>query len=233
MEPNIYQLAKNGLLLQHVKNQTPEMCMVAVKQNVSALQFVKDQTYDICMEAIKKNWTALQYIKNPTIDLELEAVRRHPNALYLIKNRTIEMLYEAMKCDRFDLLKQNDLKTIAQYIELKSKLPVEKRFIVYEDLTNNTFKKIEVKNDVNSSIIDYINEIYGNQVATDVKNICNDQTSVEKMMNEKYIGIFYVKTGDQVYELYDKKEENINIGWIRNNFVKKYTTIKLGRFIIA
>ena len=43
-------IKKNELVLQYVKEQTPELCMEAVKQNGNALRFVKEKntgnTYD-------------------------------------------------------------------------------------------------------------------------------------------------------------------------------------------
>lgn len=35
------------------KNQTPEICLEAVKQDGLVLKYVKDRTIEICMKAIK------------------------------------------------------------------------------------------------------------------------------------------------------------------------------------
>jgi hypothetical protein len=48
--------------LQYVKDQTPEICLEAVKQDGHALQYVKDQTPEICLEAVKQDGHALQYV---------------------------------------------------------------------------------------------------------------------------------------------------------------------------
>ena len=48
-------MEQNGLALEFIKEQTPEICMAAVKQNGEALQYVKEQTEEICMEAINQN----------------------------------------------------------------------------------------------------------------------------------------------------------------------------------
>ena len=37
------------------KNQTPDICLAAVKQDGYALQYVKEQTPDICLAAVKQN----------------------------------------------------------------------------------------------------------------------------------------------------------------------------------
>jgi hypothetical protein len=53
---------KDGMALQYVTNQNDKICEIAVKQNGLALQFVKNKKYFICLEAIKQNPRALQYI---------------------------------------------------------------------------------------------------------------------------------------------------------------------------
>ena len=40
--------------MQFVKEQTPEICLAAVKQNIFALKFVKEQTPEILSEVAKK-----------------------------------------------------------------------------------------------------------------------------------------------------------------------------------
>lgn len=56
-------LATNGLSLQHIKEQTDEKCLIAVRQNGLALQYVKHQTKQIRDEAIKQNNDAIKMIK--------------------------------------------------------------------------------------------------------------------------------------------------------------------------
>ena len=41
--------------MQYVKEQTPEICLEAVKQNGYALEYVQEQTPEICLEAVKQN----------------------------------------------------------------------------------------------------------------------------------------------------------------------------------
>ncbi len=85
------------LLLQHIKNQTLEICLEAVKSNGLALQYVKDQTPDICLEAVKSDPLALQYVKDQTPDICLEAVKSNPSALRYVKDQTPEICLEAVK----------------------------------------------------------------------------------------------------------------------------------------
>jgi len=47
--------------LKNIKNQTPEICLAAVKKRAMDLRFVKDQTPEICLAAVTKYGTALRY----------------------------------------------------------------------------------------------------------------------------------------------------------------------------
>lgn len=53
---------KDGMELQHIEDQTPEICLAAVKQNGLALEFVKEQTDEIILEALKQNHGAYYLI---------------------------------------------------------------------------------------------------------------------------------------------------------------------------
>lgn len=62
-------------ILKYVKNQTPSICLEAVKQEGMALKYVHNQALDICLEAVKQNKDALLYV-----DFEyLEDVRKMIN----------------------------------------------------------------------------------------------------------------------------------------------------------
>ena len=50
----------------YVKDQTPEICLEAVKQNASALQCVENQTDEICIAAINNNIYAIKFVENLT-----------------------------------------------------------------------------------------------------------------------------------------------------------------------
>jgi len=54
---------ENGWVLEYVKNQTPEICLVAVKHKGYALQFVKEQTPEICFIAIKQDKDVQQFVR--------------------------------------------------------------------------------------------------------------------------------------------------------------------------
>lgn len=69
-------MKNDGLALQYIQKQTPEMCMAALKQNGLALQFVEKQTPEICLEAVRQNGLALQFVKEQTLELLLEVLKR-------------------------------------------------------------------------------------------------------------------------------------------------------------
>ena len=57
-------VSQDGMELYYIKEQTPEICMAATKDNGLALEFVKEQTPEICMAAVKQNGHALQYVED-------------------------------------------------------------------------------------------------------------------------------------------------------------------------
>ena len=50
--------------LQYVKEQTPELCLVAVNQAGLVLKYVREQTPEICLAAIKRTKMSLYYVKD-------------------------------------------------------------------------------------------------------------------------------------------------------------------------
>ena len=60
---------KNGMNLQYINNQTPEMCLEAVKQDVNTLRYVQPhlQTQEMCVKAIQQNVLTLKFITNKNL----------------------------------------------------------------------------------------------------------------------------------------------------------------------
>ena len=83
--------------LQYVKNQTEQLCLEAVRQDGYALQYVKNQTEQLCLEAVKQNGYALKYVKNQTEQICLEAVKQNSLALLCVENRTEQICLEAVR----------------------------------------------------------------------------------------------------------------------------------------
>jgi hypothetical protein len=81
-------VSQNGLALQYVKEQTPELCMAAVSQNSLALEYVKEQTPELCMAAVSQNGWALKYVKEQTPELCMVAVSQNSLAFQYMKEQT-------------------------------------------------------------------------------------------------------------------------------------------------
>jgi hypothetical protein len=88
---------KNGLLLEYVHNQLSTICLSAVRQNGNALQFVKNQTEEICKIAIKNTSSALQFVKNQTEEICLIAVTKNGNSLEYVQVQTEQICLCAVR----------------------------------------------------------------------------------------------------------------------------------------
>ena len=64
IKKDLEKVKQNPYYLRCVKEQTLEMCLVAVQKDWRALQFVKNQTPEICMEAVRQDWRAFEYVEN-------------------------------------------------------------------------------------------------------------------------------------------------------------------------
>ena len=84
-------------LLQYVKNQTLEMCEVAVSKSWQAIKYVKKQTPKLCEMAAKKNWRSLEFIKKQTPDICKSAFENDWHAIQFIQFQTPEICEVAVK----------------------------------------------------------------------------------------------------------------------------------------
>ncbi|MFW6015494.1 MAG: DUF4116 domain-containing protein [bacterium] len=82
-------IKRNPLDLSGIKEQTPELCMIAVKQDGRALKYVKSQTPEICMEAVKQDGRLLEYVKSQTPEICMAAVKQTGIALIYTSNDVI------------------------------------------------------------------------------------------------------------------------------------------------
>jgi hypothetical protein len=85
-----------GLFLAHVHNQTPEICLAAVKKGY-ALPFVKKQTPEICLAAVQADGFSLQHVREQTPEICLAAVQRKGYALQYVTEQTPEICLAAVK----------------------------------------------------------------------------------------------------------------------------------------
>jgi hypothetical protein len=60
---------KNPLAIMCIKDQTPELCIRAVKDHFLALRYIKKQTPILCIEAVRSSKDAIVYVKELIPDL--------------------------------------------------------------------------------------------------------------------------------------------------------------------
>lgn len=77
-----YNLAKiavenYGYAVEHIREQTEELCLAAVKQYGLSLQCVNEQTEEICMTAVQQDGLALVYVKQQTPEICKLAVQNN------------------------------------------------------------------------------------------------------------------------------------------------------------
>ena len=84
-------LSKDGYALQFVKEQTEEICKLAVQQDCNALEYVKEQTEELCKLSVQQNGNALEYVKEQTEEICKLAVQQNGYALYYVKEQTYEI----------------------------------------------------------------------------------------------------------------------------------------------
>jgi hypothetical protein len=89
-------IEQSGLNLRYVKEQTPELCLAAVKDAPYAFIFVKEENYtpEVCIEAVRHDGTLLRYIKPEMAAIKgspqvygkicLEAVKREGRVLWMV-----------------------------------------------------------------------------------------------------------------------------------------------------
>ena len=61
----------------YVKAQTPEICLVAVRQDGMNLKFVNEQTPEICLAAVQQNGDVIVFVKEQTPEICLTAIRQN------------------------------------------------------------------------------------------------------------------------------------------------------------
>ena len=124
----INSISENGLNIQYSPKLTPELCMLAVKQNGLALQYIPAtiQTKELCEEAVKQNGLALVYVSmglqsadirkiavqqngfaikyvgsaNQTAELCKQAITQNVTALEFIFNMTADLWQHAITTDK-------------------------------------------------------------------------------------------------------------------------------------
>ena len=111
---------------------------------------------------------------------------------------------------------------------------VEKKNIILEDLSINTFKYIDIKESIYNSILNYIKVVYSEEAAQKTQQMFDHKTKVEDLMtNKDFSGVYLIQINNELYELHKKTVTKIvNTGWIYNSFTEEIKTEKIARFIV-
>ena len=99
----ILAVQQNSEALECVKNQTDAICILAVQQCGSALEYVEKQTNKICVAAVQQDSEALQYVEKQTDKICELAVKQNGRALKYVKNQTPKICELAVKQDGWAL----------------------------------------------------------------------------------------------------------------------------------
>lgn len=96
-DPTIQTAAvnQNGLALQYVdpKDRTPEICLLALKQNAQALEFCPLQTSQFYRAAITQDSSVLRFIPRQTLNICLFALGKDPSSMQYIREQSRLILY--------------------------------------------------------------------------------------------------------------------------------------------
>ena len=92
MKKDLAAVTQDGFALEHVKEQTPEICLAAVQQNGCALEHVKEQTPEICLAAVTQDGFALEHVKEQTPEICLAAVKENGRALEFADTKFLHLI---------------------------------------------------------------------------------------------------------------------------------------------
>jgi hypothetical protein len=93
-------IKENGILLEFikdVKDQTDELCLIAIEENYNAFKFIIDKNENICLKAIDINPHVLTYIDNQTTEMCLKAIAIDPSVFKYVKNQSEEICSFALR----------------------------------------------------------------------------------------------------------------------------------------
>jgi hypothetical protein len=123
-ENSLNAVRQNGMVLQFIEVQSPEICLAAVTEHGYALQFVKEQTEEIVLAAIKSNAFAVKFM-NPKLDtpeFRAKAIEVNPTCIRMLGENTEQSWLDAIANDpRFfldvpDFVRTTDFTTKAVQI---------------------------------------------------------------------------------------------------------------------
>lgn len=110
---DLEMVRKDGLTLEQVENQTPEIIVAAIAQNPSALQYVREQTPELCLAVVTRWSKSLKYVRCQELGICLAAAVRDRQVLGLVRDEKIR-------------------EKARQILDLPKRIPLEAGKFVYE-----------------------------------------------------------------------------------------------------
>lgn len=89
---NLEILSEDGMKLSIMPIQTDEMVLTAIYQNINAFRFVKNQTPEICEVAVSIDPTLIEFVREQTDALVNYVLEQDPTLINKIKNPKMEFL---------------------------------------------------------------------------------------------------------------------------------------------
>ena len=193
-----------------------------------AIDYVKEQTHNLCLIAVGINGLALQYVRNQTPDICMTAVKQNGKALQNVKNQTLDMCIDAVKQDNKNLDYVNTNIIIKKMLESTNK-------VIFEDVTNGKFTIIDQQTDLPTTVFNYIETIYGTESKNYAMNIYNNKIMQSSVLaDNNFSGVYVMQVNNKLCELYHKIiEKSTNRGWVYNSTNVNVKNEKIGKFIIT
>jgi hypothetical protein len=122
LEDKLINICPNNL--KHIRNQTEEMCMKAIKSQYYVLNLIKNQTEEMCIAHFKKYPYSLKNVINQTHKICLEAVKNNGYTIQFVLNQTEEICIEALKSniDSFKYITNRSYKVCLEAVSLNGLL---------------------------------------------------------------------------------------------------------------
>lgn len=91
-------------LYQYVRNQTSEICFVAVNKNGFQFPHIGSHSnLKTFIENLNKYQCAIQFVQNQTYEICSQSIKHNPNSIMFVKNQTIELCNLAIEGDAFTI----------------------------------------------------------------------------------------------------------------------------------
>lgn len=115
----INKIEQDPYFIEHIKNPTKEMKLLAVSVSGFSIQYIKDQDTDIQIEALKNHHLSFQYIKNPTLECCKLAISLDPDNIQWINNPSeeLQLLAISKNIDSIDYIQKPTIKVVSLVIK--------------------------------------------------------------------------------------------------------------------